>query len=385
MQAPPDQATADPAPPAGATEAASDAAVDPTVLGNLTELVSWAVPWLVLVVVFVLVLLGLNHFLLVRPTLEAQSRLRRRVVMLVLTVLAVLVSILAMPIDQSTKVAILQILGLAVTALITLSSTTIAANFMAGLMLGRVGAFRSGDFIDVAGNFGRVTARGLFHVEIQTEQRDLVTLPNAYMITHPVRVVRQSGTIVTCTISLGYDEPHTKIERLLVEAAGEAGLAECYVQILELGDFSVSYRVCGFLEDVQPLITVRSRLRARVLDTLHGAGVEIVSPTFMNQRQTPERFIPPEEEERGEPASAESPESIIFDKADDAVRLERVREALASAKDKLKQLESGEADGEGEEVDKEERKAEIAHQKTLVEYLTSRVDRMERRANGHAE
>ena len=363
--------------------AGSGVDAEPTVLGNLIELITGALPWLVLVVVFVAGLLVLNHVLLVRPTLEARSRLRRRVAMLSLTALAVLVSILTLPIEGSTKVAILQILGLALTALITLSSTTIAANFMAGLMLGRVGAFRSGDFIDVQGSIGRVTARGLFHVEIQTEQRDLLTLPNAYMITHPVRVVRQSGTIVTCEISLGYDQPHGKIECLLVEAATNAGLKDAYMQIVELGDCSVLYRVCGFLEEVKTIISARTKLRACVLDSLHGAGVEIVSPTFMNQRQTPDPFIPEKPAETSAPASVDSPESLVFDKADDAVRLDRVREALAAAKQRIKDLEVGEE--EGAELDKAERKAEIAHQKKLVEYLTSRVDRMEQHAVGQGK
>jgi len=33
--------------------------------------------------------------------------------------------------------------------------------------------------------FGRVTERGLFHVEIQTEDRDLATLPNMFLVSQP--------------------------------------------------------------------------------------------------------------------------------------------------------------------------------------------------------
>ena len=44
--------------------------------------------------------------------------------------------------------------------------------------------------------FGRVTERGLFHTEIQTEDRDLVTLPNLYLVTNPVKVVRTFLTVL---------------------------------------------------------------------------------------------------------------------------------------------------------------------------------------------
>ena len=55
--------------------------------------------------------------------------------------------------------------------------------------------------------------------------------------------------------------------------------------VISLDDFSVLYRVSGFLAEVKNLITVKSTLKKRVLDVLHENGVEIVSPAFMNQRQ----------------------------------------------------------------------------------------------------
>lgn len=343
----------------------------------------WAI-WAVTAVVMVGGLLALNMVLLVRPTLESRVRNQRRWVMLAATVVVVVLLILVLPVPDGTIASLLTVLGLAVTALITLSSTTIAANMMAGLMLGRVGAFRPGDFIRVFGpsgeTFGRVTNRGLFHVEIQSEERDLMTVPNSYMITHPVRTVRQDGTIVTCELTLGYDLPHGKIESLLGKAAQTAGLTDPYVQIRELGDFSVTYRVAGFLADVQSLLTARSRLRAAILDTLHGAGVEIVSPAFMNQRRAEEPVIA--ERSRRDHMASSTFESMIFDKAEDAQRIERVREALETAKQKVKDLEAqlGEADAEA----KADLKDDIEHQKQLVEYLVGKVNQLEQSGSGEA-
>ena len=341
----------------------------------------WAV-WVVIVAALVGGLLALNLVLLVRPTLESRVRNQRRWVMLAVTLAVVVILILLLPVPDDTIASLLQVFGLAVTALITLSSTTIAANMMAGLMLGRVGAFKPGDFIRVFGpggeTFGRVTARGLFHVEIQSEERDLMTVPNSYMIMHPVRTVRQDGTIVTCELTLGYDVPHGKIETLLGRAVEKAGLTDAYVQIRELGDFSVTYRAAGFLKDVKSLLTARRRLRAAILDTLHGAGIEIVSPTFMNQRRVEEPVIAARS--RKDPMAKSAFEAVIFDKAEDAERVERVREALETAKAKVKDLEAqlGEADADG----KAELKSEIEHQKELVAFLAGTVDQLERPDTG---
>jgi hypothetical protein len=82
--------------------------------------------------------------------------------------------------------------------------------------------------------------------------------------------------------------------------------------------------VSGFLEEVKTLISARSRFHGAVLDQLHLAYIEIVSPNFMNQRQLPERkvFIPPPE--NTEISSAEDKiqaEERIFDKAEEAEAL----------------------------------------------------------------
>jgi small-conductance mechanosensitive channel len=73
------------------------------------------------------------------------------------------------------------------------------------------------------------------------------------------------------------------------------GLTEPFVFVLELGDFSITYQTAGFLEEVKYLISAESELRECMLDALHRAGIEIVSPTFMNQRQlAAERVFIPE-------------------------------------------------------------------------------------------
>ena len=91
----------------------------------------------------------------------------------------------------------------------------------------------------------------LLHTEIQTEERDLTTLPNLYLISNPIRVMRQSGTLLSVEVSLGYDVSRHTVEQLLVQAALDTGLESPYLQILNLGDFSVSYRISGLLKETQ--------------------------------------------------------------------------------------------------------------------------------------
>ncbi|UCD64238.1 MAG: mechanosensitive ion channel [Candidatus Zixiibacteriota bacterium] len=261
-------------------------------------------------------------------------KFRLQMVTMVLSLVGLLVVIIVLPVSESLRGRLLSLLGILLSAAIALSSTTFIGNIMAGLMLRAVRGFRPGDFIRVGDNFGRVSEQSLFHVEIQTEDRDLTTMPNLYLVTNPVKVIRTSGTIVSADVSLGYDVPRTRIEQLLVRAAAEVPLKDPFVLILELGDFSVTYRVSGLLEEVKHILSTRSRLRELVLDHLHRAGVEIVSPTFMNTRSLAEarRFIPPEVEPKAaaSPPEKPAPEKVVFDKAEQAESLEKLRERFES-------------------------------------------------------
>lgn len=299
-------------------------------------------PALAALFVIVLIIWAADWWLLRRKELGAERRLPRELAILLMVIAGVMVIILLIPISDTTRGQIFSLLGIVLTGVVALSSTTFVANAMAGLMLRIIKSFHPGDFIRIGEQFGRVTERGLLHTEIQTQDRDLTTLPNLYIITNPVTVVRSSGTIISANVSLGYDIPHDHIEALLRQGAEQAGLQEPFVQVSELGDYSVSYRVAGFLADVTQLLTARSTLRKNVMDALHGAGVEIISPSFMNQRRLSEtaRFIPSITAHKKAVSEEVPPEAIMFDKAEHAAQLEKLRvqhEAMLKQIDQLQQ------------------------------------------------
>jgi len=127
-------------------------------------------------------------------------------------------------IPESFKGQLLGLFGVVFSGAVAISSTTFIGNAMAGAMLRSVNNFRIGDVVQVADYMGRITERGLFHVELQTEDRDLMTLPNMYLINHPVKVMTASGTIISAEVSLGYDVYRKDVEAALLDAITETGL-----------------------------------------------------------------------------------------------------------------------------------------------------------------
>ena len=336
------------------------------VLSYLAPLVPWVVP---MAVIFVLTWAS---FWLIRRTWPdtAHAQVSRQVALVVATVVAIIVLLLALPFDDGTQGQLLSLFGLVLTAVLALASTNFASNAMSGLMLKSVGSFRTGDFIRVDEHFGRVTEKFLLHTEIQTEDRDLVTLPNLYLISHPMRVVRSSGTLVSCEVTLGYDIHRRKVNEILRKAGEEAELEEPFVQITQLGDFAVGYKVSGFLADVDNMVSARTKLNAQVLDSLHKAGIEIVSPGFVNQRPAPadqpvmpNRYYGKESDDMGQA------EKLMFDKAELAARVEKLRmqrETLQEEHDALKQEI---ADDAGDEASKASKTMELTWRGKQIEAL----------------
>ena len=296
----------------------------------------WLIPPLGTVVVAFVASWFLGKALANRPNLG----LYKPLFFVIFWVVAAFVFVGALPLEDPTL--IFQIMALLLTTFIGLSSTTFVSNAMAGLMLKATGGFKEGDHIRVGDYFGGVKVKGLLHTEIQSEDRDLVHLPNLFIITNPVQVVDQQGTLISTELSLGYDVHRRRARDLLLQAAEQANLQNPFVLIVQLADYSVSYRVSGLLEDGSTAISARSSLRAAVLDVLHADGVEIMTPSVMNQRPLQaDNVMIPLPYYGGKPdAENGKAEKAMFDKSDRAGRLSRFREHRARLEEDIKKLRS---------------------------------------------
>lgn len=292
------------------------------------------------------VLTGLIFFLLyigVRKLLDRQTKgkidkgIIKSIILFSIALVGLISIVLALPLGDQ-KDDITGLIGIVLSAVLGLSATTFISNALAGIALKLRGSFKPGDFITVDGLFGRVTESGLFHTEIQTIDRDLTSLPNMTLASQALRVTRTSGTFINAECSLGYDVNRLKAEEALLEAAKNTGLKDPFVHIMSLGDFSIVYRVHGLLEDVRSIVSANSRLKACVLDALHEAKIEIVSPNFMNQRQVGDSVFIPDtyKTNKKELLEENTPESVIFDKAEEAESVEQRKERLAALQEKLK-------------------------------------------------
>ncbi len=356
----------------------------------MSELVGTALSFLVSGLIFILV--GAVLYLVHRRLLAAYAKkpaeqYRRQLIMLALSLFGLVFVIVIIPISDAMQGQLLSLLGIVLSATIALSSTTIVGNAMAGLMLKTLRKLRPGNYVTVGEYAGRVTEMDLLHTEIQTEDRDLTTFPNLFLVTNPVTVLRDSGTILSVEVSLGYDIPRRRVEELLLSAAEKAGLKNPFVQIRQLGDFSVTYRIGGLSEDVEHLLANRRKLRAMTLDELHHGGIEIVSPNYMNTRALDPnvRIIPPEEYAVPEAEDVgETPDDVVFDKAQQAESIEKLREQRDTLKAEIEKLAA-----ELKELDQDDSEKYQAAENTLgsrkrkLQLLEDRISHEEQEISGN--
>lgn len=339
----------------------------------------WLFDWLPFVLVMVLlfgVWLFTRKVFSVQKQQGADIRYREQGSRLLFRLTGLVLAIATLPMNGELRGQLFSLVGLLASAAIALSSTTVMGNLMAGFMLRTVNSFRAGDYIEFRNELGRVSQRGLLHVEIQNETSELVTVPNLLLVQEPYNVVRASGTVVSADVSLGYDVDRRDIEKALLAAIEKAELEDGFVQIRQLGDFSVTYRASGWLTEAGLLVSARSRLRGMMLDALHGAGIEIVSPNFMNQRQLKGegKIIPRSNGRHSEQDNHGRAEEVLFSKAELASAVEKLADKIKNLKAQLnREPEEGE-----EPVDRDAIKAELAE-------LTSQLEVAREEARQEAE
>jgi small conductance mechanosensitive channel len=302
------------------------------IFGSLLE------PTIILLILVILLFLNSWIFKKLKST-TTDGNLTKTGISFFLILTAILAFILSLPIEKSLKGQIIGFLGIIISAGIALSSTTILGNLIAGIMNNSMNRFRNGDLIKIGEFHGRVIRKSIFHTEIQLEDSNFMTIPNLYIASNPVKLTRKTNTVISSSVSLGYDISRTEIEEALKEAAISTGLKDPYVYITSLRDFSVEYKIHGFLDDSNKFFSTSSQLNAKVMDKLHEKKIEIVSPAFMNQRRVNEKeFIPRQVAGTTTAIDEVTPENLIFDEAIKSGKIEIKKDSLREIEKKQEML-----------------------------------------------
>lgn len=326
------------------------------------------------VILALIVLLIINEQLFKRIKSSTKDRTITKTTIAFFILMAGIVAfVLSLEIGPEKQGYILTFLGIIISAGVALGSTTVLGNLIAGLMNKTMGRFRNGDLVKIGELHGRVTKTSVFHIEIQLEDSNFMSIPNLFIANNPVKLTRKKKTVISTSVSLGYDVSRTKIESALKKAALDAGLKDPYMFITSLDDFTVVYKIHGFLDDSETFFSTNSQLNAMVMDVLHERGIEIVSPVFMNQRRVDElTFIPKEKPKKQSKVNEPAPEEKVFDKANESAEIETLKDEIKTLKEKQEALKD-ELDNSTEPNLKESIKVKIEGISEEIEHIEQQI------------
>ncbi len=184
--------------------------------------------------------------------------------------------------------------------LLSLGSGSAIANTISGAVMTYMRPFAVGDRVKVGDMTGDVLERALLYTRLRTIKNEEVTLPNSQVlggsILNYTAALAHGGLIIHTEVTIGYDAPWRKVQRLLKEAAAatEGVLADPAPFVLQtaLGDYSVRYELNAWTRRPGEMVELYSRLHQNIQDRFNAEGVEIMSPAFFVRREKPVDTVP---------------------------------------------------------------------------------------------
>lgn len=187
--------------------------------------------------------------------------------------------------------------------IVSLGSSTVIGNIIAGLVITYMRPFKLGDRIKLDDTTGNVIEKTPFVTRLRTPKNEVVTIPNSFiMSSHTVNYsasARRFGLIIHTTVTIGYDAPWRLVHQLLINAArmtpGVLEDPKPFVLETELQDYYPCYQINAYIKDADGMAVIKSELHRNIQDVFNEAGVEIMSPHFVATRDGNASTIPADE------------------------------------------------------------------------------------------
>ena len=201
--------------------------------------------------------------------------------------------------------------------IVSLGSSTVIGNIIAGLVITYMRPFKIGDRIQLNDTTGNIIEKTPLVTRIRTPKHEVVTVPNSFvMSSHTVNYstsAREYGLIIHSEVSIGYDIPWRKVNELLIDAAlntpGVVDDPRPFVLETSLSDWYPVYQVNAYIKEADKMPQIYSNLHQNIQDKFNEAGIEIMSPHYMAMRDGNETTIPKDDLRNTSPTDKTAQES----------------------------------------------------------------------------
>ncbi|HQR47931.1 MAG TPA: mechanosensitive ion channel [Steroidobacteraceae bacterium] len=192
-------------------------------------------------------------------------------------------------------------IGVFVGLMVSIGASGVVNQAVSGLMLMYTKALRPGEFVKVGDVEGTVTSVGFVATRIETLRHEEVNVPNSVIATNVMhnysRLSSERGLWLPATVTIGYDAPWRQVHAMLTIAAerteGVAHDPAPRVHQTALQDFYVEYTLLVNVAVPRHKREVLTRLYANIQDVFNEHGVQIMSPNYEDDPESP-KIVPKE-------------------------------------------------------------------------------------------
>ncbi|WP_267739812.1 mechanosensitive ion channel family protein [Myroides injenensis] len=172
--------------------------------------------------------------------------------------------------------------------MLSLGSTSVIGNLVAGLVITYMRPFKIGDRIKLGEYTGDVLEKTALVTRLKTPKNEVITIPNsnimsAYTVNYS-QSAKDYGLILFITVGVGYDIPWQKVHELLFEVANRTDhilkRQKPFILQDQLQDFYVDYQLNVYVKDAKIAARVYSDLRQNTQDVFAENNIELVSPHY---------------------------------------------------------------------------------------------------------
>ena len=214
------------------------------------------------------------------------------------------------PYLPGSKSGVFQGISVFVGLIVSLGSSTVIGNIIAGLVITYMRPFKMGDRIKLNDTTGDIIEKTPLVTRIRTPKNEVVTVPNSFiMSSHTVNYstsAREYGLIIHSEVSIGYDVPWRQVNQRLIDAAlntpGVVDDPRPFVLETSLSDWYPVYQINAYIKEAHKMAQIYSDLHQTIQDKFNEAGIEIMSPHYMAVRDGNETTIPKDDLSKSKPA-----------------------------------------------------------------------------------
>ena len=214
------------------------------------------------------------------------------------------------PYLPGSKSGVFQGISVFVGLIVSLGSSTVIGNIIAGLVITYMRPFKMGDRIKLNDTTGDIIEKTPLVTRIRTPKNEVVTVPNSFIMSaHTVNYstsAREYGLIIHSEVSIGYDVPWRQVNQILIDAAlntpGVVDDPRPFVLETSLSDWYPVYQINAYIKEAHKMAQIYSDLHQTIQDKFNEAGIEIMSPHYMAVRDGNETTIPKDDLSKSKPA-----------------------------------------------------------------------------------